>query len=316
MAAISGDSWWSGSHRLAGLRRFAVAITFLNVLGHFVLGFEQSWAVPLVSLAVAYSLELAFEWLDARANNRKPFYSGGLLNFTDFLLSAHITGLAVAMLLYASDNLWPVAFASGVAMASKRIFRVVAGKGTRHFFNPSNFGITVTLLAFPWVGIAPPYMFTENSSGIFDWMLPAVIVISGSFINYRFTHRMPLVVAWLSGFIAQGVLRGLVFGTPIGAPLVMMTSLPFVLYTFYMVTDPATTPGTTRAQIAFGAGVAAVYGLLTSIHIVFGLFFSLTVVCLVRGLSIYAAYGWSRLRERQTSESETHAPVAVGSAER
>src|SRR5262245_26818604 len=177
MAAIQTDSWWSASNRLAGLRRFAVAITFLNILGHFMLGFEQSWAVPLLSLAVAYSVELGLEWTDARANSRKPYYSGGWLPFTDFLLSAHITALAVAMLLYASDNLWPVAFASAVAIASKRIFRVPAGKGTRHFFNPSNFGITVTLLVFPWVGIAPPYMFTENTSGAFDWILPALIIV-------------------------------------------------------------------------------------------------------------------------------------------
>ena len=164
MAALSSDNWWSGSHRLAGLRRFAVAITFLNLLGHFVLGFEQSWAQPLVSLAVAYSLELSLEWVEARVNKRKPFYLGGPLAFTDFLLSAHITGLAVAMLIYANDRLLPVAFAAAVAIGSKRIFRIVAGKGTRHFLNPSNFGISVTLLAFPWVGIAPPYMFTENTS--------------------------------------------------------------------------------------------------------------------------------------------------------
>ena len=31
--------------RLAALRRFAIAITILNVLGHTVLGFEQAWIV-------------------------------------------------------------------------------------------------------------------------------------------------------------------------------------------------------------------------------------------------------------------------------
>jgi hypothetical protein len=41
---------WEANRRLADLRRFAIAITVLNILGHTVLGFEQSWAVPLVSL--------------------------------------------------------------------------------------------------------------------------------------------------------------------------------------------------------------------------------------------------------------------------
>lgn len=322
--ASSNDSWWSGSHRLAGLRRFAVAITALNLLGHFVLGFEQSWAQPLVSLAVAYSLELGLEWIDARTNKRKPFFAGGPLAFTDFLLSAHITGLAVAMLLYANDKLLPVAFASAVAIGSKRIFRVTVGKGTRHFLNPSNFGISAALLAFPWVGIAPPYMFTENLDGIYDWALPALIVVSGTFINYKFTHRLPLVAAWALGFIAQGALRSLVLGTAVNPPLVMMTGLAFVLYTFYMVTDPATTPASARAQIAFGAGVAATYGVLASIHVVFGLFFALTIVCTIRGLSIYAAEAWAKQKARSEAQmpakaqAEAQAParLPVGSAER
>ena len=46
------------NHRLAGLRRFAIAITFLNILGHTFLGFEQSWAQPFVSLLAAYLMEL------------------------------------------------------------------------------------------------------------------------------------------------------------------------------------------------------------------------------------------------------------------
>jgi hypothetical protein len=67
-----------------------------------------------------------------------------------------------------------------------------------------------------------------------------------------------------------------------------MTGLAFLLYTFYMVTDPATTPSSPRGQVAFGLSVAAVYGLLMVSHVVFGLFFALTIVCSVRGLGLRA----------------------------
>ncbi|MFM7882855.1 MAG: hypothetical protein ACKO8H_13800 [Microcystis panniformis] len=77
-------------NRLAGLRRFAIAITFLNILGHTVLGFEQSWAQPLVALATGYSVEL-LESVDAGVNGFKPRYLGSIGQFVDFLLSAHIT---------------------------------------------------------------------------------------------------------------------------------------------------------------------------------------------------------------------------------
>ncbi len=274
--------------RLGGLRRFAIAITVLNILGHAFFGFEQSLAQPLVALAAAYSVELLLELIDARCNRRPlRFLGGGARKFVEFLLSAHITGLACAMLLYANERFGPVIFASVVAICSKNVLRAPNGGGTRHFFNPSNFGITVTLLVFSWVSIAPPYQFTENMTGVGDWILPAVIVCTGTFLNARFTHRLPLIAAWLGGFVAQAALRSLFLNTPFGAALIPMTGVAFILYTFYMVTDPATTPAGRRDQIGFGLSVAAVYGVLIVAHVVFGLFFALTIVCACRGLCMY-----------------------------
>ncbi len=275
------------SKRLGGLRRFAVAITIFNILGHTVFGFEQSWAQPLVALATAYSMEIMLELIDAWANRRRPNFTGGPRSFVEFLMSAHITGLAVAMLIYTNERLWPIVLATTVAVGSKALFRVPVENGTRHFLNPSNFGITVVLLLFPWVGAAPPYHFTENLPGFWDWVLPGLILVSGSFINARFTGRLPLVAGWLGGFFLQALIRSLLFGTPFVASLLPMTGLAFILYTFYMVTDPATTPNRPLAQVAFGASVAATYGLLMLAHIVFGLFFALTIVCVLRGFGLY-----------------------------
>lgn len=291
---------WEGSLRLGGLRRFAIAITVLNVLGHTLLGFEQSWAQPLVSLATAYGMELLIEALEAWAQQRAPRFLGGRQRLIDFLLPAHITGLAVAMLLYANEQLWPVAFGAAVAIGSKALLRVpVAGK-LRHFLNPSNVGITVTLLLFPHIGIAPPYHFTENLTGAGDWALPSLIVCTGSFLNTRFTRRLPLLIGWLGGFILQAALRSWWMETPLAPALVPMTGVAFVLYTFYMVTDPGTTPQRPPAQVLFGVGVAAVYGLLVGQHVVFDLFFSLTLVCFIRGVFLLAQALYARrFEERQ-----------------
>src|SRR3954465_6096896 len=110
--------------RLAALRRFATAITILNVLGHTVLGFEQSLAQPVVALLAAYLTETRLEALESRRLGRRPRFLGPGTTFIDFMLSAHITGLAVAMLLYANDRLLPIAFAAAVAIGSKHLFRV------------------------------------------------------------------------------------------------------------------------------------------------------------------------------------------------
>ena len=290
--------------RLVALRRFAFAITLLNVLGHTFLGFEQSWAQPLAALATAYLVELLLEWADARGHGRAPRFAGSLSNLFHFLLPGHITALACAMLLYSNDRIWPIVFAVTVALAAKTLFRPPVGPPAagrrRHFFNPSNTGITVTLLLFPWVGIAPPYMFTENLFGWADWALPAVIICSGSFLNLKLTRKIPLIVAWLGGFALQAILRALVFGTPIQAGLNPMTGVAFLLFTFYMVSDPATTPFDRKGQVVFGLSVAAAYGLLMVNHVVFGLFFALTAVCTVRGVMLYlAAFAAERSSKRE-----------------
>lgn len=277
-----------GPDRLGGLRRFAIAITIFNILGHTVFGFEQAWIVPFVGVFTAYICEIWFELLDCYIHHRKPRFAGGVKNFVDFLLSAHITGLACSMLLYSNSRIMPVVFASAVSITSKAIFRVSVENGSRHFLNPSNFGITATLLFFPWVGIAPPYHFSENIHGLGSWILPGIIVLSGSFLNIKFTRRFCVALGWVGGFLAQAILRNLIFGSSFTGMLMPMTGVAFVLFTFYMVTDPATTPCTSRGQFLFGALVAGLYGLLVTVHVVFGFFFALTLVSLARGVTLYA----------------------------
>jgi hypothetical protein len=288
--------------RLPALRRFAAAITILNLAGHTVLGFEQSWATPLVGLLAAYATEIALEWVEAWRAGRRPRFLGSVTAFVDFMLSAHITGLAVSMLLYAGERLMPVAFGAAAAIASKHLFRVAAERGSRHFLNPSNFGITATLLLFPPVGIAQPYMFTEKLSPTGDWVLPAIFVCAGTFLNARFTRKLPLIAGWLGGFGLQAVVRHYLLGNALSASLLPLTGLAFLLFTFYMVTDPATTPAAPRAQVAFGAAVAVAYGTLMALHVVFGLFFALTLACCGRGALLYGERLLAAARVRRQAD--------------
>src|SRR5215813_2136359 len=55
----------------------------------------------------------------------------------------------------------------------------------------------LTLMLFPWVGIAPPYHFTEKLVGVGDCVLPGVIICTGSFLNWRYTKRLLLIAARL-----------------------------------------------------------------------------------------------------------------------
>jgi hypothetical protein len=274
--------------RIKALQRFAISITVLNILGHTVLGFEEAPITPIAVVVTAYACAILFEWLDSWANHRTPEYAGGSRTIIEFLLPAHITGLACGMLLYANASLWPYLFAVSVASASKYVFRLRVNGRLRHVLNPSNFGIAVTLVLFPWVGIAPPYHFTNAITGALDWLLPLAILGLGTMLNAKLTGRMPLILGWVGGFIAQAVVRWLVVDQILIDALIPMTGLAFILFTNYMITDPGTTPMKPGNQVVFGVTAAAIYAVLVLSGVSFGLFFALAITCILRGLSLWA----------------------------
>ncbi len=274
--------------RLAALRRFAVTITVLNVLGRAVLGFENSWAQMFVALLTSYLTEILLETVASLAARKKPrFTEGGATNLIDFLLPAHISGSAVSMLLYCGDLLLPFAFAAAVAIASKALLTVKVDKVERHFLNPSNTGIAVTVLLFPALAPIMPWQFTENLSSNWSTAFPVIVIVLGTYMNWRYAKRLPLVLGWVVGFAIQGELRCLLNGLPFIVGLVPMTGVSFLLFTFYMVTDPGATPRGWREQMFFGASTALVYGVLVLTHVGFAFFYALFIVSLCRGLFLY-----------------------------
>ena len=271
--------------RLAALRRFAITITVLNLLGRTVLGFENSWAQMFVALLAAYLTEIILEIVDATANRKSPrFTGGGVTNFIDFLLPAHISGMAVSMLLYCGDLLLPFAFASAVAIASKALLTVKVNQAERHFLNPSNTGIALTVLLFPALAPIMPWQFTESLSSHWSSAFAAVVVVLGTYMNWYYAKRMPLVLGWVLAFAVQGVIRCFINGIPLIVGLVPITGVSFLLFTFYMITDPGATPSDKREQVIFGAATAAVYCLLVLAHVGFAFFYALFIVSCGRGL--------------------------------
>ena len=291
--------------RVKALARFAASITVFNILGHTVLGFEQSPITPIATLLASYATALGFEAMDSWARGTKPGYAGGVRALAVFLLPAHIAGLACGMLLWGNASLWPYIFAVAVANGSKYLVRLRVKGRVRHVLNPSNTGIAVVLVLFPWVGIAPPYHFTNFTTGALDWLLPLGVLMAGSLLNAKLTGKMPLILAWLGAFVLQAVLRWLLLDHALLGALVPMTGLAFILFTNYMITDPGSTPTTTRNQVVFGATAAAVYALLVINEISFGLFFALVITCVLRAVVLLVA-------SRRAAAPVAAAPTAAG----
>ena len=292
------------------LRRFAISITVFNILGYTWLGFEQPWTYPFAALAVAYTTEIVLEIIGARVEDREPRFAGnGVKGMLEFLYPAHITALALNMLIYVNDRIWVMLFGVVVAVSAKWILRAPVKGKLRHYMNPSNFGLAMLLVMFPaWISIAPPYHFTEHVNDLVSWIIVGVILISGTVLNAMLTNRMWLIAGWLSFFVIQAVVRGWLFDTSIPAALAMMTGVAFVLFTNYMVTDPGTSPSKPFPQFAFGAGIAIVYGFLMVAHIAYGLFFATAIVCLIRGLFLWSLHLVNVAKEKAVAEQD--APTA------
>jgi hypothetical protein len=298
--------------RYLALRNFAISLSVFNVLGYTVLGFEQPWLWPFLALATGYTVELAFEKLSAWAERREPRYRGrGARGLYEFLLPAHITSLAVNMLLYANNQWWPIMFGVTVGVAQKHVLKAPINGRMRHFMNPSNFGIAMTLLAFgSWVSIAPPYHFTEHANTLFRIMIPFIIIAAGTVINAMLTRRVMLIMGWMGAFAIQALLRHLIWDVALFSALGVMSGVAFVLFTNYMITDPGTSPARGRAQFIFGSSVGVVYGVLMLFNVVYTLFFATAIVCGLRGLGWWVAH-WRRTRQERSKEaSVAERPVA------
>jgi len=295
--------------RYLALRNFAISISVFNIFGYTLLGFEQPWLWPFLAVATGYTTDLAFETISARVQQRQPRFRGnGVRGLMEYLLPAHITSLACNMLLYANNQFWPVMFAVIVGVSQKHVLQAPIKGRFRHFMNPSNLGISVTLLAFgSWVSIAPPYEFTEWASTYFKLLIPMVILTSGTVINAMLTRKVPLIVGWMGAFAIQAFVRHWIWGVQLNTALGVMTGVAFVLFTNYMVTDPGTSPQSPRAQFMFGSAIAFVYAVLMQFNIVYTLFFATSIVCACRGLGWWGAYLRKRRREQRAGQQ---APVA------
>jgi hypothetical protein len=299
---------------IIALRRFAISITVFNIIGYTVLGFEQPWVYPFIALLTGYTTEIVLEIRGARGETRAPrFVGGGVKGVLEFLYPAHITSLALNMLIYVNDRWWVLVFGVFIAVSAKWVLRAPVKGKLRHYMNPSNFGLAMMLVLFPaWLSIAPPYHFSEYVGNFWSWFIVGAILVSGTMLNAMLTNRMWLIFGWLSFFVLQAFVRGWLFGTSIPGALAMGTGIAFVLYTNYMVTDPGTSPSKPWSQFAFGSGIATAYAFLMVAHIAYGLFFATAAVCAIRGGFLWGLHfvNKAKAKAQAAADRAVVAPVA------
>jgi Na+-transporting NADH:ubiquinone oxidoreductase subunit NqrB len=159
-------------------------------------------------------------------------------------LSALITSLSLTLLLR-TDAPELAALAAAIAIGSKFLVRV-RGK---HVFNPANVALVALMLSSDqaWV-----------SSG--QWGSAAIGALALSCLGFLVLTRARRAETTITFLLFYGVLllgRALWLGDPLSIPLHQMQNGALLIFAFFMISDPKTTPDAAVGRVVYAATVAA-----------------------------------------------------------
>lgn len=200
------------------------------------------------------------------------------------VLSAAITALGLALLLRA-DSLWVHPLCAVLAISSKFLIRA-RGK---HLFNPANLGVMLGVLLLPGAWFSPGQWGSDVAFAV--WFLAL-----GGLVTAR-ASRWDISWAFLFFYFAFTGARALWLGLPPAAWLHAANSGALLLFAFFMISDPMTTPDHRGARLLFAAVVAALavvwtYGLFRPGGVLWALFLCAPLTPLLDRLLPAPRYAW------------------------
>jgi Na+-translocating ferredoxin:NAD+ oxidoreductase RnfD subunit len=268
----------------------AAVIMTLQVLGQVAFHFRVSIAQILLALATCAVLEVVITlWRQ---------------QVVMWPASALITGNGVAFILripgmrhgdwWSLHGWWVYVGTAAVALLSKYLIRWRGG----HIFNPSNIGLVLCFLTLGR-GRAEPLDFWWGPMSPWLGVAFAVIIAGGLAILSRLRLLCIAVGFWLSFAAGIGVLaatdHAMTARWHLGPIMghyfwwVLLTSPEVLVFLFFMLTDPKTSPTGQRARIVYSVSVGLLAALLiaplrTEWASKVALLGALAIVCVVRPL--------------------------------
>lgn len=223
--------------------------------------FQRAFEIAPAQFAAVVVAALAAQWL------------GSYINAIRFeAKSALITSLSLTLLLRA-DAMWPLMAAAAIAIGSKFMARLYG----KHVFNPANIGIVAVVL------LTDAAWTTPGQWGTATW-LAALIAGAGFFVAHR-AARLDVPLLFLCAYAALLFARALWLGDPLAIPMLRLENGALILFAFFMISDPKTTPDGARARAVFAvANAGLAYLLQYHFYLNDGLFYALALTTLVRPL--------------------------------
>jgi hypothetical protein len=193
------------------------------------LDFEVRPAVAGVILAAALSVQ----WLGGRLAGLARFEPrSALISTFSLILLLRTTSPAVA------------ALAAALTIGGKFVLRV-RGK---HVWNPTNFGLAAAMLVTDRAWVSPGQWGSAALGGL--------ALASLGFLVVRRAERSDVTWAFLAAYCAVVFGRALWLGDPLAIPLHQLASGAFLIFAFFMISDPKTTPDSRPGRVLYAVLVA------------------------------------------------------------
>jgi enediyne biosynthesis protein E5 len=160
------------------------------------------------------------------------------------LRSPLITGCSLSLLLRA-DEAWIHVAAGIIGIGSKFVLRIDG----KHIWNPAGIAIVVLLFAAPGhVWISP------GSWGSQVWF--AALLVFFAILVLGAARRSDIAIFFIGTHAALLIARALWLGDPLSIPLHQLQSGSLLIFTFFMISDPRTSPDSRLGRFIFAASVA------------------------------------------------------------
>jgi Na+-transporting NADH:ubiquinone oxidoreductase subunit NqrB len=157
--------------------------------------------------------------------------------------SAMISALSLCLLLR-TNEMWLALAASIIAVATKFVIRVDG----KHLFNPTNIAIVAVIACTPRAWVSPGQWGAGAMSAFFAACLGGLVVNRAA--------RTDVTLAFAAAWTALLVGRSLWLGEPMTIPLHRLENGAAIIFTFFMISDPKTTPDSRAGRLLFAALVA------------------------------------------------------------
>ncbi|MFY0583043.1 hypothetical protein ACN28S_60005 [Cystobacter fuscus] len=202
-------------------------------------------------------------------------------------LSGYISCCSLALLLNYSHSSWMLLLPVWLTIGSKYVLTFQG----RHVFNPSMFGVATSLLfTRELITAAPAYQWANG-----EVALSAFIIMAALVLFFFRVGRGWLVVSFLFFYALQTALRAYILRHHLPPEVLFLGTLgapPFFIFTFYMITDPGTSPKRPRDQVILAFALTFVDLLLHLKESVFTFFYAALTCATARFLFLHGRALW------------------------